>query len=110
LLFPDVRCSICYELLETCPDVPLECEPPGECPIPKVSKEIKIALAIRQDIYRLKKMGWPEKYRECYITREYAPDIKIMHLSMIADEYIENLTKPKTGDDFYARQKNPSRT
>ena len=42
-------------------------------------------------------MEKPEKDKEEYIKQEYAPDTKIIQLSMLADEYIEKMTRPQNG-------------
>ena len=83
-------------LREKSPGLVLECETEEGCMITAVSPEIKRALSVRQDLHRLTRMGWPEKYKEIYIKREHAPDLHIMQLSMLADEYIEEIERKKT--------------
>lgn len=88
LLWPNVRCSNCQEQLEILPDITLDCWTPGGCKIPAVPRKIDQAIALRQDLFRLKEMGFPEAYKKGYIDSEHAPDIHIMQLSMLADEII----------------------
>lgn len=70
-----------------------DCETESGCKIPTVSKEIKTSVRIRQDLHNLTKMGWPDKYKQEYIQREYTPDIHMMQLSMLADEIIDTTQK-----------------
>jgi hypothetical protein len=58
---------------------------------------MELALAIRQILYRMSKMGWPDKFKENYIRQEYAPDLHLMQLSMFADRYIEDIETKKVG-------------
>ena len=94
-MYPNVRCSNCAEQKEKLPYLVLDCETEDGCIVPKPSRDISKATAIRQDLHRLKIMGWPDLYRYKYIKQEHAPDLHIMQLSMLADEYIEEIQRKK---------------
>lgn len=67
--------------------------------VPRVSNDIIKAMAVRQDLFRLTQMGWPDKTKQQYIKTEYDPDVHVMQLSMLADEIIADYQQAKREHD-----------